>query len=117
MVGSGSQGRLKGGLGRAGAWGEAGVHVCICGPTTQVPTSVHFWADAHGCRDREGELERREGRGGEGRWTSSIYSLIIQAKEGTTLEWSGDKWRAGHKKIQPRVLSCFFSITHTTGIK
>lgn len=49
-----------------GFWG--GGHVRICGPTTQVPTSVHFWADAHGCRDREGELERGgegEGRGGE----------------------------------------------------
>lgn len=55
MVGSGSHGRLKGVLG--------GGHVRICGPTTQVPTSVHFWADASGCRDREGELERE--RGGE----------------------------------------------------
>lgn len=39
----------------------------ICGPTRQVPTSVQFWADAHGCRDREGELERESERGGEGR--------------------------------------------------
>ena len=55
----------------------------ICGPTTQVPTSVHFWADARGCGDREGELEgereRERGEGGEGRRTSSIYSLIIHA--------------------------------------
>lgn len=54
----------------------------ICGPTTQVPTSVHFWADAHGCRDREGELERE--RGGQGRggglppFTLPSFILVIK---------------------------------------
>lgn len=54
----------------------------ICGPTTQVPTSVHFWADAHGCRDREGEFERE--RGGQGRggglppFTLPSFILVIK---------------------------------------
>lgn len=55
----------------------------ICGPTMQVPTSVHCWADAHGCRDREGELER-EGRGGEmgfAPFTLSSFILMITCKE------------------------------------
>ena len=54
----------------------------ICGPTTQVPTSVHFWADAHGCRDREGELERGEGRGGGlPTFTLSSFILVIKPEE------------------------------------
>lgn len=54
-------------------------------PTTQVPTSVHFWADAHGWRDREGELER-QGRGGKGRrdgllpFTLSSFTAMIQPR-------------------------------------
>lgn len=68
MVGYRSHGRLKGGFGEG--------DVRICGPTTQVPASVHFWADAHGCRNREGEL----GRGGAGLplFTLSLFTLVIE---------------------------------------
>lgn len=51
----------------------------ICEPTMQVPTSVHFWADARGCRDREGESER--GRGdGLPPFTLSSFTLVIKLK-------------------------------------
>lgn len=49
--------------------------MCICGPTTQVSASVHFWADAHGWRDTEGELEGQE-KGGEGK-RDSIHLLAL----------------------------------------
>lgn len=49
--------------------------MCICRPTTQVSASVHFWADAHGWRDTEGELEG-QGRGGEERLAKPKYQSL-----------------------------------------
>lgn len=57
-------------------------YVRICGPTTQVPTSVHFWADAHGGGDREGELERGEERRERRGFLQSLSSFRRVIKAG-----------------------------------
>lgn len=83
MIHSGSHRKLKGGLGR-------GWCVCICGPTTQVSASVHFWADAQGWRDTEGEIgdERRRG-------TSSIYCCLLMIKQ----QWKKKKVFKVHRDL------------------
>lgn len=96
-----------------------GGHVRICGPTTQVPTSVHFWADAHGCRDREGELERGRG-GGLPPFTLSSFMLEIKPKgnniRGETTVTSGELhfcclvW---NQQCQTFTVSSFTDMSHS----
>lgn len=59
--------------------GGGGMRVHICGPTTQVPTSVHLWADVHSVEIREGE----RGWGG-----MNIHRLEVRPSvDGTKSEW------------------------------